>query len=146
MKSVGGPLGGDEKVAEAPADRFSLGETGGVRVAAAVPNALSPAATLTIPSGHQPIADWGVARLEAAVIAAGPVIFGPGPDSHVRVRAAAGTLLFRPGPDGWQVRGADGGPGGDGGGSAALGWRAVAAGESLADGGVSLRLAAVPGP
>ena len=164
VEGVGGPLDGATGATEAPADRFSLGErgssgeTGGVRVAVAAPNALSPAAVVTVTSGHQPVPGWDVARLEAAVIAAGPVIFGAGPDCHVRVRAAAGRVLLRATADGWSVRGAGEGvpeeprdrPGEGSaepaGGSAALGWRPVAAGAALTGSGVSLRLAAVPGP
>ena len=128
-----------------PADgSFTLG--GAVRGVAGVPNPLSASAAVTLGAAHRPAPGWGPVRLERAVIAAGPVLVGPGTECHVRVRGATGALLFRAGPDGWSVRGADPGPGeadAPPGPSAALGWRVVAAGDSLSGGGVSLRLEAL---
>ena len=154
VQAVGGPLTDEDDATEAPADRCALGPGGAVRVAVTTPNALSPAAVVTVPSGHPPAPGLGAARLEAAVIAAGPVLIGPGADCHVRVRAARDRVILRCGADGWAARGLSslngepvGGTGdGHGGGAAALDWRPVAAGDSLAGGGVSLRLAAVPDP
>lgn len=145
VAGVGGPLADNADERESPADRFSLGPGGGVRCEVKTPNALSPGAVVTVPSGHPPAPGFGTARLEAAVIAAGPVIFGPTADCHVRVREARDKLLLRCGPDGWAVRGAAT-VGGRPDPAAALGWRPVAAGDALAGGGVSLRLAAVAGP
>ena len=124
-----------------PADdgTFTLGGDGAVRCRLTVPNPLSPAAVLSIQSDHRPVPGWGPVRLEAAVIAAGPVLIGPNRVCHVRVRGAHEPLLFRATPDGWAVRGAA-----PAGGSAALGWQPAAAGHELAGGGVSLRLEALP--
>ena len=143
-------LGGDrdgELTALGPGGAFALGEDGTVRGSVTVPNALSAAAVVRIASVHRPAPGWGPVRLEHAVIAAGPVVFGAGTDCHVRVRGAGGTLLFRAGPNGWTVRGAEApGEATPAGGAAALEWRPVAAGDSLAGGGVSLRLEALPAP
>ena len=126
----------------------TLGPGNAVKLAVTTPNALSPAAVVTVPSGHPPAPALGVARLEAAVIAAGPVIVGPGADAHVRVRGARDKLLLRCGADGWAARGLSSVNGKStdehAGGAAALAWAPVAAGDALAGGGVSLRLAAVP--
>ena len=149
VRTVGGPLTDeDDGETERPAGAFALGPGGAMRVAVNAPNALSPAAVVTVPSGHPPAPALGAARLEAAVIAAGPVIFGPGADAHVRVRGAREKLLLRCGADGWAARGLsslNGKPADEhAGGAAALAWVPVAAGDALAGGGVSLRLAAVP--
>ena len=150
VESIGGPLADDPGETAAPAGRFALGTDGAVRCELSTPNALSPAAVVTVSSGHRPAPGFGAARIEAAVIAAGPVVFGPGDDAHVRVRDARGKLLLRCGPGGWSVRtvgapaDAAGRSGGHAGGSAALDWRPVAAGDAVAGGGVSLRLTAVP--
>ena len=154
VAGVGGPLtdegdaDGDD-ADERSADRFSLGPDGAVRCAVRAPNALSPAAVLTVGSGHPPAPGLGAARLEAAVIAAGPVLIGPTADCHVRVRGAGGRVILRCGADGWAARGlssVNGSPtAGHPGGPAALDWRPVAAGDALAGGGVTLRLAAAAG-
>ena len=89
---------------EAPAASFTLG--GAVRCEVAAPNALSPSAVLTVTSGHHPPPSFGAARLERAVVAAGPVVVGPGDDAHVRVREAKGRLLVRCTASGWQWRAA----------------------------------------
>ena len=150
VRALGGGLTDDPAETDAPASSFALGPDGAVRVRVAVPNALSPAAVVTVPSGHRPAPGLGAARLEAAVIAAGPVVFGPTADCHVRVREARGKVLLRPSAGGWAVRefappgGAGTGPA-RGGPAAALEWRTVAAGDAVGLAGVSLRLAA-PGP
>ncbi|NNJ28177.1 hypothetical protein LzC2_42890 [Planctomycetes bacterium LzC2] len=127
---------------------FTLGDEGAVRGTVTVPNALSASAVATISSVHRPAPGWGPVRLEHVVIAAGPVLVGSGTDCHVRVRGATGTLLFKPGPDGWAVRGTEPENGADAsapaGRSATLGWKDASAGDSLAGGGVSLRLEALP--
>ena len=148
VTGVGGSLGEDPGETEAPAGSVTLGPGNAVKLAVTTPNALSPAAVVTVPSGHPPAPALGVARLEAAVIAAGPVIVGPGADAHVRVRGARDKLLLRCGADGWAARGLSSVNGKStdehAGGAAALAWAPVAAGDALAGGGVSLRLAAVP--
>ena len=120
---------------------FALGPDGVVRGTVRAPHPLSASAVVTV-TGHRPAPGWGPVRLEHVVIAAGPVLIGPGAECHVRVRGAAAPLLFRATDAGWQVRGAED-PDGRAGGSAALGWRAVAAGDAAAGGGVSLRLEAL---
>ncbi|MEM9702428.1 MAG: hypothetical protein AAF907_08295 [Planctomycetota bacterium] len=134
---------------------FSIGEDGGVTGTVTTPNPLSASAAVTLRSAHRPAPGWGPVRLEQAIIAAGPVLIGPGTDCHIRVRGAAGTLLLRPPTAGsadetWSVRGAepptsseDDAPAGR---SATLGWRTAAPGDALTGGGISLRLESLASP
>ena len=142
------PLGDDAAftLLEAGAGDRGAGDRG-VRCEWRRANPLSPTGVLTLPDGCRPPPGWGPVRIEAAALAAGPVIFGPGTDAHVRVRDAAAPLLLRwreaDGGGGWEVRSGESlsvspaaappGP------PAALGWRPVAVGDAAAAGGVALR-------